>query len=150
MVGYTVNIYVDMYLRVKMNPNITNGFRHLYQMIMDGKRFFMNDPKGWEIFLDRIEWNSYFLHIEHLILALLSDGRKDRRKKGKKLIMDARACENEIDGIRIMYKTSRNQMNFAARDYSTFIKGPFIIDVNSFMLDSSFTFEVLKIGQIFS
>ena len=62
MVGYIVNVYTEMYLRVKMNPNITNGFRHLYQMIMDGRRFFRDDPAGWEIFLDRIEWNSYFLH----------------------------------------------------------------------------------------
>ena len=40
--------------------------------------------------------------------------------------MDARACEHEIDGVRFMYKTNRSQMNFAARDYSTFIKGTFI------------------------
>ena len=126
MVGYIVCVYTNMYLRVKFEPNITNGFRHLYQMIMDGKDFFRDDPAGWEIFLDRIEWNSYFLHYEHLILALLSDPRKDKRKKGKKLIMDARACEHEIDGVRFMYKTNRSQMNFAARDYSTFIKGTFI------------------------
>ena len=48
--------------------------------------------------------------------------------------MDARACEHEIDGIRFMYKTDRTQMNFAARDYSTFIKGPFIICVINFLL----------------
>ena len=129
MVGYIVNVYTNMYLRCKMEPNITNGFRHLYQMIMDGKAFFQDDPDGWEIFLDRIEWNSYFLHYEHLTLALLSDQRKEKRKKGKKLIMDARACQHEIQGIRTMYKTDRSQMNFAARDYSTFIKGPFIIYV---------------------
>ena len=80
---------------------------------------------GWEIFLDRIEWNSYFLNYEHLTLALLSDQRKEKRKKGKKFIMDARACQHEIQGIRTMYKTDRSQMNFAARDYSTFIKGTF-------------------------
>ena len=68
----------------------------------------------------------HILHLEHLILALLSDGRKDKRKKGKQLIMDARACEHEIVGVRSMYKTYRTQMNFAARDYSTFIKGLFI------------------------
>ena len=97
MVGYIVTVYTDMYLRVKMNPNITNGFRHLYQMIMDGKRFFRDDPKGWEIFLERIEWNSYFLHYEHLILALLSDTRKEKRKRGKKLIMDARAMQGHLE-----------------------------------------------------
>ena len=137
MVGYLLNVYFNMYLRCKMYPNITNGFRNLYEMIMDGKQFFANDPEGWEIFMDRIEWNSYFLHVEHLILSLLADHRKPKRAMGKKLIMDARARQHEIDGVRIMYKTDRSQMNFAARDYSTFIKGPFIIDVNSFMLDGS-------------
>ena len=81
MVGYIVYVYTNMYLRVKFEPNITNGFRHLYQMIMDGKDFFRDDPIGWDIFLDRIEWNSYFLHVEHLILALLSDRRKEKRKR---------------------------------------------------------------------
>jgi hypothetical protein len=81
MVGYIVNVYTNMYLRAKMEPNITNGFRHLYQMIMDAKDFFREDPVGWEIFLERIEWNSYFLHIEHFILALLSDARKEKRKR---------------------------------------------------------------------
>ena len=81
MVGYIVYVYTEMYLRVKFEPNITNGFRHLYQMIMDGKDFFRDDPIGWDIFLDRIEWNSYFLHVEHLILASLSDGRKEKRKR---------------------------------------------------------------------
>jgi hypothetical protein len=47
-------------------------------------------------------------------------------KRGKKLIMDARARENEITGVRTMYKTDRSLMNLGARDYSTFIKGPFI------------------------
>ena len=40
--------------------------------------------------------------------------------------MDARARENEITGVRTMYKTNRSLMNLGARDYSTFIKGPFI------------------------
>ena len=96
-------------------------------MIMDGKQFFANDPEGWEIFMDRIEWNSYFLHVEHLILSLLADHRKPKRAMGKKLIMDARARQHEIDGVRVMYKTDRSQMNLAARDYSTFIKESLMI-----------------------
>ena len=40
--------------------------------------------------------------------------------------MEARARVNEIDGVRPMYKTNRSLMNLGARDYSTFIKGPFI------------------------
>ena len=76
MVGYIVNVYTEMYLRVKMNPNITNGFRHLYQMIMDGRRFFRDDPAGWEIFLDRIEWNSYFLHYGNMGCGFFQWGYK--------------------------------------------------------------------------
>ena len=43
--------------------------------------------------------------------------------------MEARARVNEINGVRSMYKTDRSMMNLAARDYSTFIKEPFIICV---------------------
>ena len=74
--------------------------------------------------MERIEFNSYFFNYEHLILALLTDERKDKRKLGKKLIMDARSII--IDGVRKMVKIERSQMNFRARDYSTFLKGPFI------------------------
>ena len=49
MVGYILNVYANMYFRLKMNPNITNGFRHLFQMLMDGKLFFRND--AGQIFL---------------------------------------------------------------------------------------------------
>ena len=43
--------------------------------------------------------------------------------------MDARARVNEINGVRSMYKTDRSLMNLGARDYSTFIKEPFITGV---------------------
>ena len=39
---------------------------------------------------DRIMNNSFFLHHEHFILALLSDKRKVKRQQGKELIMQAR------------------------------------------------------------
>ena len=89
-------------------------------MIMDALLFFSNDNDGWQIFLERIEFNSYFLNYEHLILALLTDKRKVKRKLGKKLIMDAR--QQVIPGVRKIVKYDRNQMNFNARDYSTFLK----------------------------
>ena len=89
-------------------------------MTKDAKVFFRDDNDGWQIFLERIEFNSYFFNYEHLCLALLSDERKVKRKLGKKLIMDAR--QQVIIGVRKMVKYDRSQMNINARDYSTFLK----------------------------
>ena len=49
--------------------------------------------------------------------------------------MDARARENEITGVRTMYKTNRSLMNLGARDYSTFIKETFITYVKPLNTD---------------
>ena len=49
--------------------------------------------------------------------------------------MDARARENEITGVRPMYKTDRSLMNLNARDYSTFIKETFITCVKPLNTD---------------
>ena len=62
--GYIVNVYAPSYFRIKHSPNITNGFKHLYQMIMDAKSCFRNDEETWEIFLVRIMNNSFFLNQE--------------------------------------------------------------------------------------
>ena len=116
-----MNIYAPQYFRVKNHPNITNGFKHLYQNVMDAKSYFQNDNIGWEIFIDRILNNSYFLNQEHFILALLSDERKPKRKLGKKLAMEAR--KQTINGVRTVIKIEDHQLNYKAKDYSTFLKG---------------------------
>ena len=120
IVAYILNVYAPAFLDIKENPNITNGFRHLFRMTMNAKSFFRGDNDGWQIFLERIEFNSYFFNYEHLCLALLSDERKVKRKLGKKLIMDAR--QQGINGVRKMVKYDRSQMNLNAKDYSSFLK----------------------------
>ena len=89
-------------------------------MIMDAKFYFRNDQTTWEIFLERILNNSFFFNQEHYILALLTDSRKQKRKLGKKLIMQAR--RNRIPGVRSFLKIQKHQINLNAQDYSTFLK----------------------------
>lgn len=61
--------------------------------------------------------NSFFLHPEHLILALLSDKRKMKRKQGKQLVMKARASEDAIDGVRLYEKIELHQINLKAENF---------------------------------
>ena len=57
---------LNLLFRVKYKPNITNGFRHIYQMIKDAQDFFIGDNDGWEIFYERILNNSFFLNIGNI------------------------------------------------------------------------------------
>ena len=88
-------------------------------MIKDAQDFFQQDNAGWEIFYERILNNSFFLNIEHFILALLSDERKQKRRLGVKYIFYAR--ENTAPGIRYFIKMDRTNLNLDANDYSEFL-----------------------------
>ena len=88
-------------------------------MIKDAQDFFQQDNAGWEIFYERILNNSFFLNIEHLILSLLSDDRKQKRRLGVKYIFHAR--ENRAPGIRYFIKMDRTNLNLDANDYSEFL-----------------------------
>ena len=57
--------------------------------------------------------------LEHFILALLSDERKDKRRLGVKYIFYAR--ENIAPGIRYFIKMDRTNINLHSNDYSTFL-----------------------------
>ena len=57
--------------------------------------------------------------IEHLILALLSDERKQKRRLGVKYIFHCR--ENRVPGIRYFIKMDRTNINLHANDYSEFL-----------------------------
>jgi hypothetical protein len=57
--------------------------------------------------------------IEHLILALLSDESKQKRKLGVRYVFYAR--ENRAPGIRYFIKMDRTNINLNSNDYSTFL-----------------------------
>ena len=104
---------------MKNHPNITNGFRHIFQKIKDAQDFFRNDNDGWDVFIKRMMNNCFFLHVEHFILALLSDERRPKRRLGKKLILQARL--QRTPQIRYFQKTLLHELNLNANDYSEFL-----------------------------
>ena len=53
VIAVILNIYARSFFGIKRDPNITNGFRHFYQLIMYGKEHFEDDNLGWHIFLTR-------------------------------------------------------------------------------------------------
>ena len=57
--------------------------------------------------------------IEHYILALLTDERKQKRRLGVRYIFYAR--ENRAPGIRYFTKMDRTNINLQAQDYSEFL-----------------------------
>ena len=66
--------------------------------------------------------NRYFLLQEYIILGLLSDTRKQKRKLGKTITMRARAQKPEIVGVRKFTKIEKiEDANPWASDYSDFL-----------------------------
>ena len=63
-------------------------------MGMNGKELLENDAEEYDIFLKKFFNNSYFLHVEHIIMGLLSDDDIDFRRNGRQLIDIARYDNN--------------------------------------------------------
>ena len=78
MVGYILNVYAPALFTIRKSPNITNGSRHLFNMIQLGKDFLKNKAE-YSDYKNIIENNIYHLCQENVTLALLTDDRKEKR-----------------------------------------------------------------------
>ena len=122
MVGYTLNVYAPALFAIKKSPNITNGARHLFNMITLARDFFKNKAEFYD-YCNTIHNNIYHLCLEPVTLALLTDDRKEKRKLGRKIILKARLDKRKIKGVRYFTQLeSVNDVNYDATDYSDFLK----------------------------
>ena len=86
MVGYALNVHAPAFFRIKKSPTITNGARHLFYMITLARDFFKNTTEFYD-YANTIFNNIYFLTLEHVTLALLTDERKEKREFGRSIIL---------------------------------------------------------------
>ena len=75
------------------------------------------------------QFNSYCLHPEHIIMALLSDGSIDKRREGRRLITIARQQPQPIGEVRKFKKIQPHQVNWGAQNYFDFIDFSTIPDI---------------------
>ena len=94
VVFFILNFYLPGWFKVKSQPHIQDGARHL-QFLLDLSRSL---PAGDQVTVRRVMGdNAYFAHQENVAIACLSDGDEEVRRKGVKFILAAR-MEYEEDG----------------------------------------------------
>ena len=121
MVCFILNVYAPQYFNIKKNPNITEGSRNLFTMILNAKELLQ--PEEFEIIQKIILNNSYFMHVEHIILGLLTDDNIAHRGVGKMLIMTARNQNQQFPNnqVRPFLKLQPHQVNWNAESYFEFL-----------------------------
>ena len=119
MVDFILNIYGPNYFNIKKNPNITEGSRHLFSMLSNAKELLQYNETEYDIIKKIFLNNSYFLHVEHIIMGLLTDDNLENRAIGKTLIMRARNQDQQLPNnqVRPFLKIQQHQINWNAESY---------------------------------
>ena len=71
----------------------TEGTRNLFKTVKHAQDLLENDETEFEIFKKKFFNNSYFMHIEMVIIGLLSDKEMEKRQIGMDLVNEARQQE---------------------------------------------------------
>ena len=122
IVTFILNVYALNLFNIKKNSDITEGSRNLFTMVKNAKELLFGNEDEFDIFKKKLLNNSYFLHVEYIILGLLSDSSVANRAFGVELVLYARYQNQHIDGVRPFLKIQENQVNWDAQNYYDFIK----------------------------
>ena len=125
--NYIINVYARTWFSVKAKPHFYQAPIHIYNMINNAK--IINDERINNILLKVINNNSYALHSENIICAMLTDTRNEVRLRAVKIIMRCRGRSNDSN-CRIFIKPT---INFNANNYFE------LIDQNGIWLESILT-----------
>merc|ERR1712051_577211 len=106
------------------------GTRNLFKTVKHAQDLLENDETEFEIFKKKFFNNSYFMHIEMVIIGLLSDKEIEKRQIGMDLVNEARQQElhrmnnpqrQHPNGVRVYEKVQEHQVNWGADNYADFI-----------------------------
>lgn len=113
-----MHVYLPMWLHIRKKPNWTEGPRHIQRLLNFSRE--MNSQLHL-IVCKKIVNNSYFMHSENLLLAMITDPDSDIRAKAYDKIISIRQKANLSNGNRIFIKPTTNQFNNESQHYSTLI-----------------------------
>ena len=123
MVHFILDIYVPNFFNIKKNPNITNGSRHLFTMFTNAETLLQYNEDEYDIIKKVLLNNSYFMHVEHIIMGLLTDDNIANRGIGKMLIITARNQYKPLPNneVRPFLKLQPHQVNWNSPSYFEFL-----------------------------
>src|SRR6218665_2434559 len=76
LVSYIVKVYATIWFEIKLKPSFTDGSRHLFLMIHYSRYLSMELKRIVDPVIQR---NSYFAHLENLLIAMATDERPHTR-----------------------------------------------------------------------
>ena len=78
IVIYSINVYTRTWFLIRSKPSLTNGSRHMFNMIAFIKE--QNFKYEYNIILFKvISRNTYYAHSEHILLSILTDDNPNLR-----------------------------------------------------------------------
>lgn len=104
-----MKVYAPIWFLIKRESACHQGPQHVFKLIQFSRCF---NQKVKEIIDPVIQRNAFFAHPENLLLAMISDKRRDTRELGLRRIIEAR--KNTTRSIRVF---KLPQLNFSATDY---------------------------------
>ena len=112
MVNFVRNVYAKAWISIKTKPLFTDSPTHLFNMIQNTVQ--LDDSRVTEVMFRVIENNSFAVHSENLLCAMLADSIFNIRRQAIKKIRDIRKTFRAWD-FRKFIKPSN--INFQANDY---------------------------------
>lgn len=110
---FVVKVYCPGWFQIKTNSSCKDGAVNVWSMIKASRYL----PDELKCIIDPvIRRNAYFCHPENILLAMVTDDRKDMRELGVRRILKART--QEVRGVR---KFTVPDLNFSAEDYISLI-----------------------------
>lgn len=92
VVKFIQNVYIQILFGIKCAPNWTNAPTHIYNILAFSQRL---SQETFNIVRERIQYNSYFLHTENILLCMICDKDKIIRRAAYNIILSVRQKNNE-------------------------------------------------------
>lgn len=108
---YVVKVYAPMWFHIKSKPSCKDGAVHLWRAIKLSRYL----PDTLKAVVDPVlQRNGFFGHPENILLAMISDSRKNIRELGLRRILKARKSSSPGVPLR---RFTIPKLNFSAADY---------------------------------
>ena len=88
VVNFVRNVYAKAWISIKTKPLFTDSPTHLFNMIQNAVQ--LDDSRVTEVRFRVIENNSFAVHSENLLCAILADSRPNIRRQAIEKIRDIR------------------------------------------------------------
>ena len=118
-----VNIYAPSIFAIKQDWHVSSGPKHIFNLIQNSKQLLEKKyPSLYENVKNTILNNSYFLHIENLLVCMVHDSDLEVRNKALEIIENARKYHMKSKSTKVRRFQKPTEIKFDAQNYYELVK----------------------------